>query len=81
VDGGRPLPPLSLTESDKATRQANAWHLYQLGWSYREIGDKLNHSKSQIEDDVSENSGIGKIGQALGEHWNAESVSQYANHK
>ena len=45
--------------------------LSMLGWTYREIGERLGIGKTQAQEDVSENSETGKIGQTLGggESW------------
>ncbi len=63
----------------RADRQTKAWRLYQLGWTQQEIADRLNSKRETIRDDLGENSQMGKICDSLGEHWNEESVAEWAN--
>lgn len=57
--------PWGLYEREKADRASKAWRLSKLGWTVREIGERLGIGKSQVSEDVSENSHLGKIGQAM----------------
>lgn len=68
-----------ILEREKADRASKAWRLSKLGWTYREIAARLGIGKSQVEEDVSENSHLGKIGQVLGEHWNDKGIAELAN--
>lgn len=68
-----------ILERGKADRSSKAWRLAKLGWTVREIGERLEISKSQASEDLSENSHLGKIGQTLGADWNEKGIAEVAN--
>jgi predicted transcriptional regulator len=52
-----------------------AWRLSQLGWTQEEIGERLGVVQSVVSRDM-QNSQLGKMHEALGEHWNDKGVSR-----
>lgn len=67
-----------IIERERTSRAAKAWRLAMLGWTQREIGERLGVSRQAIGLDAN-NCNLAKIGQTLGEHWNDESVADIAS--
>ncbi len=62
----------------RADRQTKAWRLYQLGWTQKDIADRLGVGQATISEDI-DNSEIGKIDNSIGPNWNDKSVAEWAN--
>ena len=59
----------------KANREAKAWHLSALGWTQRDIGERLGVDHKTISNDLGKNCSFAKIPQDLGEQWNEQGVA------
>lgn len=62
---------------DKASRATKAWRLAMLGWTQREIGERLGVDNSLISKTLKD-SNIGKIQDIIGDNWNAQAVAETA---
>ena len=62
----------------KANREAKAWHLSALGWTQREIGERLGVAVGTVNS-MFNNCNLAKIEQDLGEQWNEQGVAEWAN--
>jgi hypothetical protein len=62
----------------KADREAKAWRLSALGWTQREIGDRLGVAL-RTSNSMCNNCNLAKIAQDLGEQWNEQGVAEWAN--
>ena len=67
-----------ILERERTSRSAHAWRLSQLGWTQREIGERLGVTHQQVSADLAENSQLGKTGQDLGADWNDKGLAEYA---
>lgn len=58
----------------KVGREVKAWRLARLGWTGKEIGEKLGVSQKSA-DDFSKNCQVAEITKLLGENWNPRGLS------
>jgi len=63
---------------EKRNRQSKAWHLAKLGWTQREIAEKLDVTERTIRDDTGKNCNLAKISDILGPGWNEQELTETA---
>jgi len=67
-----------IIERETASRASQAWHLAQLGWTQKEIGERLEITQGAVSQDI-KNSHLGNINNSVGEHWNEKGIAELAN--
>jgi len=67
-----------ITDRWRRSREVQAWHLYQLGWTQEEIGEKLGIAQQTVSDVLTENGHLADFGKLIGPNWNEKGLQQEA---
>ena len=63
---------------ERASRETIAWRLSALGWTQREIAERLGVDTATVNRDLLQNSNLGKMQQTLGPSWNDQGIAEAA---